>query len=240
LLNRFLIVAAERSKLLPSGGNLDDADLADLIRSFASATSHSRKVGIIRRTSAGEEYWAELYERLADDDPGGLLGAIIARDSAQVLRLSVAYALLDECRQIDVPHIVAAQAVWNYCRASAAFIFGELTGDTVADRIMVELQVAGTSGLSATELSAALGRHVKADRIDVAKRLLIKKGLAKEAKESTTRGRPATVLHLAKEAKEAKEVSPSVTCERTKEINSHEFAFDDLTVDRWAAEDDDS
>ena len=36
LLNRFLIVAAKRSKLLPSGGNLDDADLADFFRTFAS------------------------------------------------------------------------------------------------------------------------------------------------------------------------------------------------------------
>jgi hypothetical protein len=208
LLNRFLIVAAKRSKLLPSGGNLDDADLADFFRTFASFATQARKVGILRRTPTAEDYWSDLYERLADDEPGGLLGAVIARDSAQVLRLSVTYALLDGCHQVDVPHVVAAEAVWNYCRASAALIFGERTGDNIADRLLAELQTAGSAGLTATEATKLLGTHVKADRIEVAKGLLIKRGLAKEAKESTTRGRPATVLRVAKEAKEAKEVDP--------------------------------
>jgi hypothetical protein len=206
LLNRFLIVAAQRSKLLPSGGNLDDADLTDLIRNFASFATQARKVGIIRRTPGAEDCWAEIYEHLADDDPGGLLGAVIARDSAQMLRLSVAYALFDGCRQVDVPHILAAQAVWDYCRTSAALIFGELTGDPIADRIMAELQAA-PHGLSATDLSKLLGTHIKAERIEIAKSQLIERGLAKEAKKSTTRGRPTIVLHLAEKAKEAKEVS---------------------------------
>ena len=45
LLNRFLIVEAERSKLLPSGGNLDDGDLADFnsfFRSFVTASTQGR------------------------------------------------------------------------------------------------------------------------------------------------------------------------------------------------------
>jgi hypothetical protein len=208
LLNRFLIVAAERSKLLPSGGNLDDAGLADFFRSFVRAVSEAHKVGIIRRTPTAEDYWADLYERLANDEPGGLLGAVIARDSAQVLRLSVTYALLDGCHQVDVPHVVAAEAVWDYCRASAALIFGERTGDNIADRILIELQAVGARGLSATDLSALLGRNVRAERIEVAKALLMRRGLTKETKESTTRGRPATVLRSTKETKETKEVNP--------------------------------
>jgi hypothetical protein len=235
LLNRFLIVAAERSKLLPSGGNLDDAELAELIHSFASATQEARKVGIIRRTPAAEDYWAEVYERLAGDEPGGMLAAVIARDAAQVLRLSVAYTLLDGCRQVDVVHILAAHAVWDYCRASAALIFGELTGDVIADRILAELQTS-PAGLSATELSKRLGTHVKADRIEAAKGLLIRRGFAKEAKENTTRGRPPTVLRIAKEAKEPKEQDPSVTCERNKEIGNDPLQPTDEDFDRFVGD----
>jgi len=206
LLNRFLIIAARRSKLLPSGGNLDDAELLEFFDFFRSFVTRAQTVGILRRTSDAEDYWRELYEHLADDEPGGLLGAVIARDSAQVLRLSVTYALLDGCRQIDLPHVVAAQAVWDYSRASAALIFGELTGDVVADRILAELQAAGPAGLSATELSKALGRNVRAERIELAKRLLVDRGLTKETKKSTTRGRPATFIQLTKETKETKEI----------------------------------
>jgi hypothetical protein len=243
LLNRFLIVAARRSKLLPSGGNLDDADLADLTRKFASFATQARTFGIIRRTANAEEYWADIYERLADDEPGGLLDAVIARDTAQMLRLSVTYALLDGCRQVDIPHIAAARAVWSYCRESAAFIFGELTGDPMADRILVELQAA-PDGLSATELSKRLGTHVKADRIELAKRQLIDRGLAKEAKENTTRGRPTIVLHLAEKAKEAKkEARPNPPDSQEDMAPSRiSLLFDsavplptDADVDRWRA-----
>ena len=229
LLNRFLIVEAERSKLLPSGGNLDDGDLADLIRSFVLSLQHAHKVGIIRRTPAAEEYWTDLYERLADDEPGGLLGAVIARDSAQVLRLSVAYTLLDQCHQIDVPHVMAAEAVWNYCRTSAALIFGERTGDNIADRLLLELQSAGSAGLTSTEVSKVFGRNVNADRIEVATNVLISKGLlTKETKKNTTRGRPSTVLRLTKETKDTKEVDPFVSNERTKEIADHLAPSDDI------------
>jgi hypothetical protein len=39
------------------------------------------------------------------------------------------YALLDKANQIDVAHLRAAAAVWNYCDASAARIFGASLGD---------------------------------------------------------------------------------------------------------------
>lgn len=50
---------------------------------------------------------------------------------------------------------------------------------------------------------------MKAERIELAKRLLVDRGLAKEtkeAKERIRRGRPATVLRLTKETKDTKEV----------------------------------
>jgi len=198
-LNRFLIVGARRSKLLPSGGNLDDRLVADFGRKVAYVATQARPAGLVRRTMDAEVYWADLYEALAADEPGGLLGAVIARDAAQILRLSLTYALLDGKRQIDIPHIQAAQAVWDYCRASAAGIFGERTGDATADTILSELQAHGNEGLTGTQVRDLFDRHAKKDQLERATALLVERGIAIKATKAT-HGRPLTVLRLATKA----------------------------------------
>jgi len=192
-LNRYLVVAARRSKLLPSGGNLDDQAVGDFCRLCRSVADKARQVSILRRTPEAEDLWAAVYAGLAEDDPGGLLGAVTARDAPQVLRLSVAYALLDGTHHIDIPHIRAAQAVWDYCRASAALVFGERTGD----RILDALAEAGGE-LDRTAVRDLFDRHVKAQRLDQAIDLLERTSLATKATKSThPRGRPRTLLCLA-------------------------------------------
>lgn len=202
-LNRFLVVGARRSKLLPAGGNLDDRTIEYLGQKVARVAAEARKVGLIRRTPEAEQEWEVIYTRLAQDEPGGLLGAVIARDAAQVLRLSVIYALLDGANQVDVAHLRAADAVWCYSRASAALVFGEMVGDPVADLILNELRRAGPAGLTGTQLHELLGRHAKADRIEQATKVLVDRGLANKAKEAT-KGRPLAVLRLANKANQAK------------------------------------
>lgn len=200
-LNRFLIIAARRSKLLPSGGNLDEGVLTDLGRKIASVAQEARTLGLVRRSREAEDYWARVYERLAGDDPGGLLGAVLARDAAQLLRLSVTYALLDRSQTIGVDHVRAAEAVWDYARASAAMLIGG-TGDFLADRILRELQRRGRDGLDRTGIRDLLGRHATKERIDRAMSVLLDKGLATEATKST-RGRPRTVYSPTTEATKA-------------------------------------
>jgi len=204
-LNRFIIIPAHRSKLLPSGGNLDEAAIADFGRKVAFVATQARKIGILRRSSDAEDYWSYVYEELAEDDPGGLLGAAIARDSAQLLRMSVTYALLDGSNRIEIPHIVAAQAIWTYSRIGAASIFGERTGDPIADMILTELHKRTTDGLDGTQVRDLLGRHAKGERVKQAVEVLIGRGLATKATKPT-HGRPRIVLTLATKATKATEV----------------------------------
>ncbi len=230
-LNRFIVTAARRSKLLPSGGNLDEQTIEDFGRKIAFVASRARRVGVLRRTPAAEECWASLYAELADDDPGGLLGAVIARDSAQILRLSVTYALLDGMNRIEVEHIAAAQAIWEYARASAAAIFGAATGDRVADLILAELQSRGSEGLDGTAIRDLLGRHAKRERIDQAIATLEQRGLATKATKAT-QGRPKTVVRLATKATEATK-APQVT---TLVASNDAPPVDDSDLDRWMSE----
>ena len=63
----------------------------------------------------------------------GWRGAATSRTEAQVLRLSAIYAALDSTSIVGLPHLQAAFAVWDYCYAIAALLFGMSTGDPIAE-----------------------------------------------------------------------------------------------------------
>ena len=137
--NRFLFCLVKRSKLLPHGGCFDDMTMAKLAARFAEAVAFARKAGRVHMTDAAAKVWAEAYAELSADRPG-LLGAVTARAEAQVIRLSLIFALLDSKDQIDTVHLQAAMAVWAYCDQSAHLIFGDSLGDPVADDILIALR----------------------------------------------------------------------------------------------------
>ena len=125
-------------------------------------------------SSDAADEWASIYSALSAGQ-AGLLGAVTSRAEAQVARLALVYTLLDGQTEIGVPHLRAALAVWEYCEASAAFIFGDSLGDAVADDILRALQRAGSAGLTRTAIRDLLGRHQSADRIGASLALLLNK-----------------------------------------------------------------
>jgi hypothetical protein len=100
-----------------------------------------RRRGRMRRTP--EFIWSLLYGSMGDDEPRGMLGAAVARAEPQILRLSLTYALADGADEINEHHLGAAWAMWRYCRASAEWIFGNSTGDPIADRLFAAVRDAG-------------------------------------------------------------------------------------------------
>ena len=145
--NRFLWLAVRRSKCLPEGGNIQSENLNNLVMRLHAAIEFARNAGEVTRGDAARELWRIVYPELSEGKPG-LLGAITARAEAQVLRLSCIYALLDCSTTIRPEHHRAALAVWNYCDRSARWIFGTATGDSNADRILIALRAAGSSGMT--------------------------------------------------------------------------------------------
>jgi hypothetical protein len=183
--NRFAFGLVRRSKRLPGGGNVPEHLIAHYGQRLGEVLRGARRVGSVRRASAAEGRWAQVYDALADDEPGGLLGAVLGRDAPQCLRLSLLYALLDGRDTIDVEHIDAAWALWSYFRASAAYIFGDRLGDEVADRLLLAIRTAGPDGLDATQQHQVFGRHESARRIATARELLVSKGLIVTDHEKT-------------------------------------------------------
>ena len=185
--NRFLWFCVRRSKALPEGGRLADADLAPILDSVAGALHFARNTDEMRRDAEARQVWHSVYEKLSDGRPG-LLGAMVARAEAQVMRIACIYALLDQSPVIRREHLLAALAVWDYAESSAEFIFGERMGDPVADRI-IDAMLQMPAGMTRTEISDLFGRNRGASDIDRALRHLKSAGLAGCVQE-TTGGRP--------------------------------------------------
>lgn len=189
--NRFLWVLVKRSKELPEGGAVPEKVLQSLAKRLSEVITFSRTVSEVKRDGAARKLWAGVYHDLSEGKPG-LIGAVLSRAEAQVLRLSVIYALLDKSSVVKVEHLKAALAVWEYCERSAVLIFGNRLGDPTADRILEALRNAGPKGMSDNHIYELFGRNKSANERDRALNLLQSLGLATPDKEETG-GRPRTV-----------------------------------------------
>jgi hypothetical protein len=186
--NRFLWVCTRRSKLLPEGGEVPLSQITRLAERFRSVAEFARQSGRVERDEESRALWYELYPELSGGGYG-LLGAITNRAEAQVVRLSMLYALLDGSRHIRVEHLKAGLAVWDYCESSAKTIFGDIFGDPAVDELLAELR-RHPEGMTRTEIRDFFGRHRSAGEIDRALRTLSTRGFASSTKDTDTGGRP--------------------------------------------------
>ncbi len=186
--NRFIWLMVRRSKELPFGGDVPHEALKDLSRRLDAAVRFARKPRPVRWGESAREPWAQVYGPLSEGKPG-LFGAVVGRAEAQTLRLATLYAVMDESEAIEYEHLAAALALWGYAEESARYIFGDATGDPVADEIAEALKAAGDEGLSRTQIRDLFGRNKSADRINGALGLLLKLGRVRQANEPTG-GRP--------------------------------------------------
>lgn len=187
--NRFLWLLVKRSKLLPAGKPVPDDRFEPLIERLGDAVTFARRQDELRRTRQAEALWADIYPGLTEGEPG-LVGAILSRAEAQVLRLSLVYALLDRSDAIETGHLRAALVFWKYAEASARRIFGGRLGAPLADTILGALQARGL--LSESDIWTLLGKHRTAEEIHAALDFLARTGKARSTTKRT-KGRPAVI-----------------------------------------------
>jgi hypothetical protein len=185
LANRLIFVCVQRSKMLPRGGGpIDWTPIESRLREVFSRVPR----GEIGRTDAFWNLWERVYPDLSADLPG-LLGAILGRAEAQVLRLALIYALLDRSDFIDEPHLLAALACWDYAEASARFVFGDSLGDPVADEILRALRER-PEGMTRTELARHFGSNLSSEQMGRALAVLSRGNFVANHVEKPARGRP--------------------------------------------------
>lgn len=185
--NRYLWLCVRRSKALPEGGDFDETAIAPIVQRLNHAVRFGRSAGEIKRDEGARAVWREVYPDLSEGKPG-LLGSVISRAEAQVMRLACIYALQDMSYVVRPEHLTAALALWEYCESSARYIFGQRLGDPIADELLSALRSHAT-GMTRTEIRDWFGRNRKADEINRGLSLLAKQGLARR-EESQSGGRP--------------------------------------------------
>ena len=191
--NRYLFALVRRAQLLPCGGDLSDEVFDQLGAKTQAALTAAGALERITMSEAAKQIWIPFYYK-SDDDASGLVDELTARDTAQTLRLALVYALIDGAASIEPAHVEAAIAVWEYCDASARYIFGDASGDTVDDTILGEVRAAGIVGMSRTQiLRDVFQRNTPASKIAPALERLESAGKIRREMHKPSIGRPREV-----------------------------------------------
>ncbi len=187
-LNRILIVACRRQRLLPEGGHHDPLHDSGLPRLLAATLKHAQTVGQIRLDPDARELWHHAYQQLAQPHDG-IIGQITARAEAHTIRLALIYALADAAKQISPQHLHAALALHDYTTRSAAWALQRATGQPLAEQIHAALRHT-PAGLTRSQISDTLKHNQPAGRLDDALHALHTAGRATMT-QIATGGRPA-------------------------------------------------
>ncbi|MHC2067592.1 bifunctional DNA primase/polymerase [Bremerella sp. T1] len=115
--NRFLFGCVRSSKDLPHGGNHRILDR--FTSPMRDAIARAKSIGVMERSEEANRLWEIHYARLKHSN-----GKAAERGAPQVVRLSMLFALVDGSATICRDHLKAALAVWDYCEASARWLFG--------------------------------------------------------------------------------------------------------------------
>jgi hypothetical protein len=190
--NRFLWFFVKRTKLLANPPAIHISQ--QWTQWLTSSIVRAQTVREMQWTPDALRLWKHggLYEETSRA-LGGLVGELNVRAAPYVIRLSMTYALLDGLSQVDVPHLTAAMVLWRYSLATCRWVWGDKTGDPVADRILESL--AKVKRLTRNDIGEMFGGR-NASQVQVALNLLLELRRVKKGKltrKPGEKGRPVEV-----------------------------------------------
>jgi Bifunctional DNA primase/polymerase, N-terminal len=174
--NRVLWVATKRSKKVPLppwiNWRKDHPDILDRIHKIIECLGPLAPERELEWSDQAKQDWCKFYNSIKSSG-SGVVGAIVARTDAHVLRLTMNFTVLDGSALMEPQHLKAAIAFWQYCERSASWIFGQKTGDKAADKIYWALQHE-PKGLTRTKIiEDVFNKHISATTLDMALSTLV-------------------------------------------------------------------
>ena len=146
--------------------------------------TEARKITEMIRNDEARALWHEIYPKLSEEGYG-LSGNVCNRAEAQVLRLSVLFALSDASAVIKRQHLEAALAFWDYCKASAEYLFGDRLANANAQKIRDGLRVRPAGMTRKMILDEIFQRNIPRDALDLALTTLESLKFARKKMEET-------------------------------------------------------
>lgn len=200
LANRFLYCWSLNKKRLPEGGNITHFERNRLVVALKRAIECGKLTKEMNFTTEAQAAWgmngvdnpASFFDRL-EKLPPGVPGMILQRGIPQVRRIACIFAILDESQMVEVCHLEAAMAVWDYCAQTVMHIFGEEIGNKMAENILALLREREDEGIKQSEFYDMWGKTKNATEIKPALSVLEKHQKAFSRKAQHTVGRPAVV-----------------------------------------------
>jgi hypothetical protein len=166
-------------------------DITDRLKRVIETFAPGSQEREIHWSAETKGLWDKFYKSITATNKG-IVGSIIARSDAHVLRLAMIYAVLDNSAAILPDHLKAAIAFWKYCERSAMWIFGEKTGHKEADQIYWALQREPAGSMTRTEISGQVfNNHASKQTMDAAFSTLVDAELASMRLERVKGKRPA-------------------------------------------------
>jgi len=166
--NRILWTCVRRSKYIPIGRQPSEVEFSALADELGYTLLEAQRRDRVYFSGPAEALWCAAYPVLEADKANALVDALSARSAAQVVRLSLIYALLDQSGVIEVPHLQAAMATWSYCEQSVQALHSPQGRGDLSQKVLRVLEKAGESGLTRTEINKATGGNYKAEHVTAA------------------------------------------------------------------------
>jgi hypothetical protein len=207
--NRFLWLCARRQRLVPFPEPMALDQVLNIREKIGRAIEKAIPNRRYKLNAEAKDLWKHAYLGLSTDHPG-LVGCLVNRAEAHVIRLSLLYATLDGAADIQKTHLESAQSLWAYAKQSTQFIFGCRESDPVSAKIIEALK---TGPKSSTDLFDATGRNYSKGRMDIAINNLIASGRIDHREERPGKGRPKVIFVL-KELNEVNELNDSTGFEQ--------------------------
>jgi hypothetical protein len=187
--NRFLWAHLQREQYYSNPPDLSPSMFQDELDYFRLPNAREgkmlferiRSIHPLKRNEAAQLYWDEIYQKVErQEEVNPQLDSVLSRVSAQMLRLSMIFALLDGFAVIRKEHIEAAYALWRYCRDTARYLFGEKLSTTHAERIYGALKKCASKEMNKSQIGDLFGKNLAASIQNAALDELEKAGLIKK------------------------------------------------------------
>jgi hypothetical protein len=178
--NRFLMIWAERARMLPFPKETPQAVVEHLacktrdVLAYLRADRHDERDHLRMELSPQAQWrYAQFYRGELNDDLGdGVVGALLERRAPMLLRLAMLMALTELQTRIDAGHIDAAMAWIRHATASVRFVFVSAAEEAklaqvleLSNRVLAFLRERGPATRSQISVECFRGKVPKA-RID--------------------------------------------------------------------------
>ncbi len=192
-INRLMFIESRETQRLPFAKVPNWQEHLDLVRNLREAIQFARQVNEVTWRADGAKAWCHWYNHRII--PGGSIGSILGRAEAHILRIALIFALLDCREQVTEAHFNAALAIWDYAAQTARRVFGNTTGDKLADKIFAYVQRHGEVTRWQLSAEALAGNTPKID-LDLALSLLVENNMMRVRTEKRDGDKPTEIISV--------------------------------------------